>query len=94
MARLWQEFIDTLDGQLSGDPERKWMDIRPLTGLPLLFGFVTAACMPTRSSAANAIILMTFVAEVPWLILIFKRWKVKAALFTPATRFSDDPAGY
>ncbi|MFL0588335.1 hypothetical protein ACH0BU_17080 [Sphingomonas olei] len=94
MASIWQEFIDTLDGQLSGDPKRKWMDVKPLMGLPLFPGFVIVACMPTASIAAKTAMTITFVVELAWLILIFKRWKVKAAAFTPATRFSDDPAGY
>lgn len=94
MASIWQELIDTLDGQLSGDPERKWMDLKPLMGLPLFPGFVIAACMPTASIAANTAMIFTLVAEVAWLVFIFKRWKVKAAAFTPASRFSDEPAGY
>ena len=94
MAGIWREFVDTVDGQLSGDPERKWMDMKPLMGLPLLVGVVITACIPTASVAASVAIVSTFAIEVAWLIFIFKRWKVKAAAFAPATRFSDDPAGY
>lgn len=94
MARIGQEFINTLDGQLSGDPKRKWMDLKPLMGLPLFLGFVIAACIPTASIAANTAMTITIIVDLAWLVLIFKRWKVKAAALTPATRFSHDPAGY
>jgi hypothetical protein len=94
MAAFWREIVDTVDGQLSGDPSRRWLDLRPIVGWPLLIGTIVAMSLPQGSSVASIALIATLLVEAAWIVFLFRRWRVKAAEFVPATRFSDDPAGY
>lgn len=94
MAVLWREFVNTVDGRLSGGPSRRWMDLREIIGWPLLIGIVVTACLPQGSALAGIALIATFLIETVWVVFLFRRWRVQAAEFVPATRLSDDPAGY
>lgn len=94
MASLRQEFVDTIDGELSGDPSRYWVDMRALWGWPLLPCAIALALVPTPSTLGYIIGGAGFVAEVAWIIFLQRRWRMKADRWEPAVRFSDDPSGY
>ncbi|WP_288458549.1 hypothetical protein [uncultured Sphingomonas sp.] len=79
---------------MSGDPDRKWMDLKPLIGWPLLIGLGLAALLPPDSISAWSAGAVTVFVEAVWLVFLFRRWQAKAAIFRPASRFSDEPAGY
>lgn len=94
MASLRDELLETLDGRLSGDPSRYWVDVKPLWTLPILPLLLALAFVPLPSTAGYVIAAAGLLIELAWILFLNKRWRRKAAAWRPAERFSDDPSGY
>lgn len=94
MASLWQEFVETIDSQISVDDGLFWTDFRALMALSMApFAAIVALSNPPSTIATVALIAM-LLFEVWWAIFLLRRRAAKKRDWTEPQRFSDDTNGY
>lgn len=95
MASLWQEFVDTIDAQISVDDGLFWgTDLRALMALPLIPFLVVMFLAHPPSTAANVVGSAMLIFEVWWIIFLLRRRAAKKRNWVEPTRFSDENNGY
>ena len=94
MASLWQEFVDTVDAQISVDSGMFYNDLRGLMFWPLLPFFIAAPFVAGNELVGWLMVAGTVLIEVLWVIFLFRRRAAKKRNWIEPTRFSDENNGY
>lgn len=95
MASLWQEFVDTVDGQISVDDGLFWMtDLRALMAWPLIPFLAVALFADPPPTVANIAMVAMLVFAIWWIVCLLRRRADKKRNWVEPTRFSDQNNGY
>ena len=77
MASLWQEFVDTVDAQISVDNGMFYNDLRGLMFWPLLPFIIATPFVADNEPVGSVLVAGMVLIEIPWVIFLFKRRAVK-----------------
>lgn len=95
MASLWQEFVDTIDSQISVDDGLFWATrSRALLAWPFIPFFGVVLFAETPSPVVDVAMVATLIFEVWWTVFLFRRRAAKKCQWVEPTRFSDQNDGY
>ena len=95
MASLWQEFVDTVEAQISVDDGLFWVtDLRALMAWPLIPFLVAMFFLDLPSTAANIAMTLMLAFEVWWTVFLLRLRAAKKRKWVEPTRFSDEKNGY
>ncbi|OQW77102.1 MAG: hypothetical protein BVN32_08580 [Proteobacteria bacterium ST_bin14] len=95
MASLWQDFVDTVDAQISVNDRLFWaVDFGALIAWPFIPFFVLVFLADPPSTSANVIAAAMLIFEVWWTIFLFRRRATKKRKWVEPSRFSDENSGY
>lgn len=94
MASLWQEFVDTIDAQISVKDGLWISDSQALMAWPLVPFFVVMLLADLPSIVANVAMVAMLVFEIWWTVFLYRRRAVKKRDWVEPTRFSDENNGY
>ena len=95
MASLWQEFVDTVDAQISVDDGHFWLiDVRALMAWPLMPFLIVMLFVDLHSTGGNIALGLMLIFEVWWTVFLFRLRAAKKRSWAEPTRFSDDNNGY
>ena len=94
MASLWQEFVDTVDAQISVNDGLFYSDLRAMIAWPMLPFVIVIALSDPPSTLTDVALVLLLVLEVWWVRFLFRRRREKKERWIEPTRFSDDSNGY
>jgi len=94
MASLWQDFLGTVDAQISVDNGMFYNDLRALMFWPLLPFIIATPFVAGNESVGWFMVGSMVLVEVPWFIFLFRRRAAKKRSWIEPTRFSDENNGY
>lgn len=94
MASLWKEFLSTVDAQISVKDGLFYNDFGTLMFWPLLPFFIATPFVAGNELVGWFMVAGMVLAEVPWVIFLFRRRAAKKHSWIEPTRFSDENKGY